>query len=119
MLRTRIITAIVILILLMGNIMLGSLLYLKLVKLNQAERLLENQRKNTKILAFEQLFIDKVLLGEGTVSFDDRLKLENSVRDINDKEIFDYWQNFTNSKTDKDAQIQVGKMFSLLIKKLY
>src|SRR5258708_855034 len=76
------------------------------------------QNSDTKILMFAQLFIDKVLRAKQDVSFDDRLKLETMVRDLNDVEILDQWNKFVNSKTEADAQDEVKNLLALLVQKL-
>jgi hypothetical protein len=115
----KIFLIIIIAILILGNVASGILYFLNAKELLLVKKQLTTQQTNTKVLYFAQLFVDKVLLGEGTVSFEDRLKLENAVRDISDTEIFDCWQRFANSQSDASAQTEVGKMFSLLINKIY
>ncbi|MCX6719810.1 MAG: hypothetical protein NTV36_01750 [Candidatus Staskawiczbacteria bacterium] len=65
-----------------------------------------------------KLLVEKILLGQGQVSFDDRLKLENAVREINDPEIFGKWQKFTNSTSDSETQQNVGVLFLAIINKI-
>jgi len=52
------------------------------------------------------------------LDFETRLSLENSVRDLNDPEIMAEWQNFTNSKTEADAQTSVKTLLGILISKI-
>lgn len=73
---------------------------------------------NTKVLQFSRLLTDTVLGGSKEVSFDDRLKLENAVRDLNDKEIFSAWQKFTNSTVGSDSQKSFTDLLKLLFKKI-
>lgn len=113
----KIIIIFVIVILILGNIFFGVFYFLQNSELKQIKKQLSAQQTNQKIIVFAKLFVDKVLLGRGTVSFDDRLKLENAVRDINDKEIFSRWQEFTDSKNDQDAQKAVGNLFKVLFTK--
>lgn len=85
----------------------------------QASRdLLKTYQYNEKILAFTKFFVSKVLKAQADVSFEDRLKLENDVRALNDKEILDQWQAFVNSKDEKEAQTQVRNLLDLLISKV-
>lgn len=115
--NTKIIIISVIAVLLFSNTIF-LLQYFKVKKeLTQANQQIVTQQINQKIIIFANLFIDKILLGEGTVSFDDRLKLENAVRDINDPEMFSKWQDFTSSKGDKDAQKSVGNLLKVLFSK--
>jgi hypothetical protein len=74
--------------------------------------------KNEKIINFLKLFITKVLKAEGEVDFETRLKLENAVREIQDKEILDQWTKFTESKTEDEAQKNVKDLLEILINKL-
>lgn len=87
-------------------------------ELKQEKQLLKAQETNGKVVYFMKLFTDKVLSQSGTVGFEDRLKLENAVRDINDAQIFNSWQEFVNSESDEDAQKSVGMLFDLLIGKI-
>jgi len=73
---------------------------------------------NTKVIDFTSLFIKKVLQANTEVDFDTRLSLENAVRGLNDDEIMAEWQNFTNSKTEADAQNSVKKLLGILIDKI-
>lgn len=74
--------------------------------------------KNEKIINFLKLFITKVLKVEGEVDFETRLKLENAVREIQDKEILDQWIKFTESKTEDESQKNVKDLLEILVNKL-
>jgi hypothetical protein len=74
--------------------------------------------KNERIINFLKLFITKVLKAEGEVDFETRLKLENAVREIQDKEILDQWTKFTESKTEEEAQKNVKDLLEILVNKL-
>lgn len=82
--------------------------------LKAAETTLKTYQYNEQILTFTKMFISRVLKASGEVSFEDRLQLENIVRDINNKEIFDQWQKFVNAKTALEAQIEVKNLLELL-----
>ena len=73
---------------------------------------------NRKILSFLRLFIDKVLKADGEVSFEDRLSLENAVRGIDDQQILSQWQKFVDSKSDKEAQVNLRDLIDLLVRKI-
>lgn len=79
---------------------------------------LKIQQTNAKATFFTKLFIDKILLSSGTIDFEDRLKLENAVRDLADPEIIGQWQQFIASKDDTDTQKIVGNMLKLLTDKI-
>lgn len=69
------------------------------------------------ILAFRNMFTEKVLLAEKEVDFDSRMSLETAVRSLADKEIFDLWQEFVKSQTKEQATAGAKKLLSLLIQK--
>ena len=73
---------------------------------------------NDKVLAFSDLFINKVLKSDTEVSFEDRLHLENSVRELNDPELFGWWNSFVQAKTEEQAQTAVKNLLATLIKKI-
>jgi len=87
-------------------------------ELNSVKTSLKVQETNVKAVIFAKLFVDKVLLQTGTISFEDRLQLENSVRDINDPQVFTEWQKLTASKGDAETQQIVGNIIKLLINKI-
>ena len=116
--NTNKITTIIIVVLAIGNILLAYLYISSCVKLKNDQAIVASQKVNDKVLAFSQLFFDKVLQGTKTVSFDDRLELENSVRALNDKEIFDSWTKFTGAKDQAEVQKDFYNLFGLLLKKI-
>lgn len=87
-------------------------------KLKTADKIIKDQQVNVKIVTFTQLFIDKVLSGQTEVSFEDRLQLENAVRDINDQEIFDQWQKFVKSGINEEGQQNLTVLLKLLVTKI-
>lgn len=72
---------------------------------------------NQKVLAFRNMFEEKVLLSDQPIDFDTRLSMETAVRALNDQGIFDQWQKFTNSQTQADATAQAKALLELLIQK--
>ena len=112
------ILAVVIVLLIAGNLYTVSR-YLSLQKELAATQEIANARTvNDKILSFDRLFIQKVLNAKGEVSFEDRLQLENTVRDLNDPEILTAWNAFVNAKAQDDAQNAVRALLSLLAGKI-
>ena len=77
-----------------------------------------NQKLNAKILDFIKLFINVVLKNKSEVSFDDRLKLENAVRDLGDKTILDQWDKFIASTNEPQAQQEVTNLLNILVNKI-
>ena len=112
------IPSLIILILAGALIVLGVQYYIQRQNLIAAQNTVKTYQYDQKVLDFTKLFITKVLKADGTVSFDDRLALENAVRNINDKTIFDQWENFINAKTALDAQIQVKNLLEMLVDKI-
>jgi hypothetical protein len=120
-----------IIILIIGLIVMNIfLLYRYLLITNEVEKIkiasslpeknavIFSNTKNEKIINFLKLFITKVLKAEGEVDFETRLKLENAVREIQDKEILDQWIKFTESKTEDEAQKNVKDLLEILVNKL-
>lgn len=67
-----------------------------------------------QVSRFLQEFIDNVLSTQGTVSFDERVKLENDIIQLNDPALTAQWNVFVNSKTTTDAQTNAVKLMSML-----
>ncbi len=76
------------------------------------------QDRNKKITDFLKLFVDKILKAKGEVLFEDRLKLENAVRDLGDAAILAKWQTFVDSKQSEDAQDNLKDFIGILVSKL-
>lgn len=87
-------------------------------KLSVRETQTEVSARNEKIIQFFGLFVDKVLKSDQEIDFDTRLSLENSVRATGDSDLFKQWQNFTNSKTEEGAQVEVKNLLGLIAEKL-
>lgn len=115
--KQKIILTIIILILVAINVFLGASYFFAQKQLQLAEGKLKTQQNSIKIVDFTKLFIEKVLKAEKEVSFEDRLKLENAVRDLNDDEILMQWEKFTTSKTEIEAQTAVKNLLELLVGK--
>ena len=87
-------------------------------ELQQARTSLAQSALNGKALDFLLAFVDKVLRAKGEVSFDDRLQLENMVRDLKDDAVLAEWNKFVNSKTPEGAQEEVKNLLDLLVHKI-
>jgi len=107
-----------IIILFAATLVLAGQYYITRQNLISSENTVKTFQYDQKVLNFTKLFVTKVLKADGEVSFDDRLNLENAVRSINDKTIFDQWQKFTNAKTAQEAQIEVKNLLELLVSKI-
>ena len=69
-------------------------------------------------LDFLKLFIVKVINDEKEVSFEDRLQLENAVREIGDQTILAQWQKFIESETGDEAQKNTRLLMEMLVNRL-
>ena len=118
MTRTKLFLLIIITVLVVGNICFGFFYFRDCRELSEYKKEITIQKTNSSVLLFADLFIDKVLLGQGTVDFEDRLSLENAVRDVKDKEIFSNWEAFTKSQNDRESQTAVGNLLKLLFAKV-
>jgi len=112
------ITLIIILVLFLGCIFFGFKYFSLQKELRKAQATLETQKTNEKVLEFTKLFIEKVLKAETEVDFKTRLKLETSVRDLEDQEILNQWQKFVNSQTENEAQNNVKDLLEVLVTKI-
>ena len=89
---------------------LGYLLY-------QSVNFFQVQQGKNNVLAFTDMFVEKVLLANKEISFDTRLELETTVRSLNDQQISAQWQVFTKAETKEEASQQAKQLLNLLIKK--
>ena len=78
----------------------------------------EKYSQDKKIVYFTSLFVNNMLGSSKDISFEDRLKMENAVRDINNKEIFDQWEKFTKSADGTNAQENAKALLDLIVKNL-
>jgi flagellar basal body-associated protein FliL len=109
---------IIILFLIASNIYFAFQYFSVREELRQAQAILEVQIINEKVLSFTKLFIAEVLKAEAEVDFETRLRLETTVRDLNDQEILSQWQRFTESRTEAEAQTEVKKLLEMLMGKI-
>ena len=87
-------------------------------ELQQDRAALAQSVQNRQAVDFLRAFIDKVLRAKGEVSFNDRLQLENMVRDLKDDAILAEWNKFVNSQTPAEAQEEVKNLLELLTHKI-
>lgn len=116
--KTTLILSVVILALLGAVIFLGLSWLDKAKELKTAKGFFMVQQTNAKIVSFTNIFIEKVLKSSTPVSLEDRLLLENSIREIGDQEIISQWQVFLNSKTEAEAQLEVKNLLQILVGKI-
>lgn len=87
-------------------------------ELGDARVQLSQRAPERKAIEFTRTFVVRVLKAEHEVSFDDRLRLENMVRDLKDNAVLDEWNRFVSSKTESEAQEQAKNLLSLLVSKM-
>jgi len=87
-------------------------------ELERTKQTVKTQQINDKVLKFTQLFIEEVLNAKEEISFEDRLKLENAIRDLQDENILSQWQKFVDSKTEEQAQKEVKALLEILVKNI-
>ncbi|GIW66667.1 MAG: hypothetical protein KatS3mg095_0565 [Candidatus Parcubacteria bacterium] len=73
---------------------------------------------NQDVFNFTKFFIENVIKTDNEVNLETRLKMENDVRNLNDKEILDKWDKFVNSKTEDEAQKNVRELLLILVEKI-
>ena len=114
----KLITEGLMLVLIAGNFFFAYNYFSAYKKLQNIESIKAKVEVNQKVVDFASMFIKKVLQADKEVDFETRLSLENSVRNLKDDEIIAEWQNFTNSKTEAEAQNSVKKLLGILITKI-
>lgn len=115
--RTRLASNVLMLLLLVGNIFF-SIQYTENIKIQALAQEQDMSSQRVKISHFLKLFIDKVISTQGTVSFEDRVKLENDVRQIGDPTLVTQWESFVGSTDSKIAQENAVKLMSMLINRM-
>jgi len=115
----KILLVVLILILLAGNIFFWMRYSAVQQELERTKEALTVQKINEKIIDFTKLFIEKVLKAEGEIDFETRLILENAVRNLDNEEILNQWQKFTESQTEDKAQLEVKNLLEMLVKKIH
>lgn len=114
--KTSIVSNILLVVLLAGNIYL-SIQYISNMQMEQNAKV---DTTSTRIQTSRVLkeYIDIVLNTTGSISYDDRVKLENDVRQLQDPVITKQWDAFVASKDAKIAQGNAVKLMSMLANKM-
>ena len=111
--RARLVSNILMLILLCGNIYFSTQ-FIQNIKQPEVVAA-DNVTLHIRASRFLKNFIDKVLNTKGTISFEDRVQLENDILQINDPVLTTAWNTFVGSKNTADAQTNAVKLMSLLV----
>ncbi len=115
--KTRFMSNVLMLLLVAGNIFF-SIQYMENVKLEASKAEDTTAMQRVQVSRYLNFFIKTVLNTQGTISFEDRVKLENDIRQIHDPELTKQWDSFVNSKDSKSAQENSVKLMSALTAKL-
>lgn len=117
--KTRLMANILMLVLVGLNIFF-SIQYTQNMKTDdtkQAQEMAKTEER-LKVSKFMKLFIDKVLSTNGTITFEDRVKLESDVRALGDESVVKQWEVFVASKDSNDAQKSAVLLMSILMNKM-
>lgn len=117
--KTRATSNILMVVLLATNIFF-SIQYVDNIKQQSADQQKQEEDATTRIQIsrFLKFFIDTVLNTSGTISLENRVKLENDIRQIHDADLIKSWDNFVASKDGKEAQLNAVKLMSMLSSKM-
>ena len=83
----------------------------------QAQEIAKTEER-LRVSKFMKLFIDKVLSTNGTISFEDRVKLESDIRSLNDQSLVKQWDTFVASKDGDTAQKSAILLMSMLMNRM-
>ncbi|MFA6158774.1 MAG: hypothetical protein WC763_04115 [Candidatus Paceibacterota bacterium] len=114
--KTRMVSNLLMLVLVAGNIFFSIQYSTNLSQ--QAAATQQDSGQRIKIARFLKLFVGTVLRTEGTVSADERIQLENDVRQLGETDIRDLWDSFVDSPTSVDYQARAVKLLAALTNKL-
>lgn len=116
--KRKFIWTVIILLLIFGTIFFGINSFFQSRQIRELEKEVGTRKINEKIVMFLDLFIQKVLKTDKEVSFDDRLNLENAVRNIEDAEILSKWEQFTAGENEEQIQSRVKGLLETLVQKI-
>ena|SRR3989344_7630202 len=78
-----------------------------------------NAEQSKNILAFQKLFVEKVLNSNGTVDYDTRRSLEQSAGKTNDESVIAAWNAFLDAKTEIEGQARLKELLLTLADRAY
>jgi hypothetical protein len=117
--KTRLVANILMVVLVCLNIFF-SVQYTSNIKQEgiQAEAELAKTEERLQTSRFMKFFIDKVLGTNGTISFEDRVKLESDIRALGDQNLVKQWEVFVASQDSESAQESAVRLMSLLASRM-
>jgi len=117
--KTRLMANILMVVLVCLNIFF-SVQYTQNIKTEgaQIEQEAAKTEERLKISRFMKFFVDKVLGTNGTIAFEDRVKLEADIRAMGDEAMTKQWEAFVSSTDSESAQQSAVKLMSMLASKM-
>lgn len=117
--RTRLMANVLMLVLVGLNIFF-SIQYTQNMKRDDENKVNQQIKADTqlRVSKFMKLFIDKVLGTGGSISFEDRVKLESDIRGLGDEAIIKQWDAFVVSEDSQAAQKNAVILMSMLMNKM-
>jgi hypothetical protein len=117
--KTRLMANILMVVLVALNIWF-SVQYTKGIKNENAviEEQVAKTEERLQTSRFMKFYIDKVLGTNGTIAFEDRVKLEADVIALNDENVKRQWDTFVASQDSESAQREAVKLMSMLAAKM-
>lgn len=93
-----------------------SIQYTQNLKKQDEATIAESQKIESRLQTaqFMKFFIDKVLGTNGTIAFEDRVKLEADIRALGDETLVKQWDVFVTSGDSETAQKSAVKLMSML-----
>ncbi|OGI90225.1 hypothetical protein A2911_02375 [Candidatus Nomurabacteria bacterium RIFCSPLOWO2_01_FULL_40_15] len=101
------------------NVVLWSAYSSRGAELQRVQDVIANIEYGRNILAFQKLFVDKVLKSNGEVDYDTRRELEQAVGKTNDDIVISAWNAFLSTKTESEGQMKVKELLSVLAERAY
>jgi len=93
-----------------------SIQYTQNIKKQDEATIAESQKIEVRLQTaqFMKFFIDKVLGTNGTIAFEDRVKLEADIRALGDETLVKQWDTFVSSPDSETAQKSAVRLMSML-----
>lgn len=112
---TRLVSNVLMVLLVCMNIYF-SINYISNIKLNAERdaRVLVSSESSAKIAIALKDFINIVIANDGEIQYSDRVKLENSIVQINNPILNEQWKLFVNSESSVEAQKNAIKVMTTL-----
>ena len=117
--RSRLVANLLMVVLVAMNIYF-SVQYSAEIRANEDRQDAEQEKTAERIqqAKFMKLFVDNVLGTSGVITFDDRVRLENDIRDLEDVKALELWEVFVASEDATEAQVNAVELMSYLSSKM-